>query len=599
MNGSLLDLFSSRMEQKAARARKLGGKRVNWGGHGLRFVRTPGGKTHFGEEIGEAIITDAEGGDRHLRHLRVTQDSLSQDMLRLVSPHEDRGTEYRVGQYSDGSGWFVQTSDMTNTDAVLMDGADLTEVLTELDRQHGARLKHQKPPATPKSPTLDEHKVIINPALMETLQTLREMNRTKGQKRTPLAQEKFDAEYKKQVTLAKARLLKNKIKAPIKSEPQLMAFIGSLVAGTEATDLNVSPLAIGGRSAATLTGMRRATIAELDALKVPPKYRAFQVYVPVKKGSTLQYKVWHPKPGDPNNRYKWTNVFTEAHEKAAKSDKFGRCRALSKAMASPKVVKEIADKMNDPNPKVADAAVVVMVMALFGVRVGSSQDGGYTIDKATKERIKTYGATTLEKRHYTITGNTITLNFLGKDGQPNTGSYTDPVLAAALRKRLRSLKPDERVTPGATSSNTMSFLNARIAPLAGVGHMVNKDLRTIVANRVAATTIKAILAERNGKKITTLDEFMVARDRIAKAVATSISNTPTVALGAYIDPQTLGTVGTFSDAEVAGYKKPRGKLPVTAKKEFPREGLGPDELTALDDIDPFLWYALTDNASLL
>lgn len=141
-----------------------------------------------------------------------------------------------------------------------------------------------------------------------------------------------------------------------------------------------------------------------------------------------------------------------------------------------------------------------------------------------------YGASTLRKRHLTLSGKRVELSFRGKGGKEIACALDDASLARALG-RLIAL-PGRRLLQyrdedGAVSPVRAGEINAYLRRISGLP-ISSKDLRMLAANAAAAELLLAsdVVATESGKKRQLAD--------IMRAISERLVNTPAVVRKSYV-----------------------------------------------------------------
>jgi DNA topoisomerase-1 len=176
------------------------------------------------------------------------------------------------------------------------------------------------------------------------------------------------------------------------------------------------------------------------------------------------------------------------------------------------------DLQADPGDAEFALAAAVVMIDRASLRVGSPE---YTRENGS------YGALTLRRRHLTLQGGQMTLQFTAKGGKKVKKAVND--------RKLLKLLQDVNDVPGATllswiddDGNAKSLssqqLNAYLAEISGQDGVTAKTFRTW-----AGTLAAFKCAELGGQTI---------KD-IAMAAAARLHNTPTVARNSYIHPAVI------------------------------------------------------------
>lgn len=231
-----------------------------------------------------------------------------------------------------------------------------------------------------------------------------------------------------------------------------------------------------------------------------------------------------------NAAKKWERVkkFDKKAEKAI--EKFGKAMQDKKASTRDR-----------------DAAAIMAIIGKTGLRPGST--GGL---KSTGHR----GISTLSADNVKVTGDMVSLEFVGKSGKTNKTQIQDPALAQYLQERMKGKAGDdllfearEKDLPGAMKA-------------AGVSGFKPKDFRTRKAGQISAGALAGVddppPLPANAKKAKSLIAKRVKE--VSAMVAEKLNNTPAMAKKAYIDPAIFQAWATAIGAEkylaTAAVKKP-------------------------------------------
>ena len=174
-----------------------------------------------------------------------------------------------------------------------------------------------------------------------------------------------------------------------------------------------------------------------------------------------------------------------------------------------------------------------------------------------------YGATTLQKRHVTVTRDGIVFDYIAKEGKRRTITVRDQ----AVRSVVRAL-----ITSDSTSSTLFSFqdgdawrplhsheVSSYIANRAG-GHFTAKEFRTW-----NATVLMALLLA-NADPAPTARGRKSAITAAVRGVADWLGDTPTVARSSYIDPRVISRYS--SDGQLTAVPPLPAVLPAAAEAEI-------------------------------
>jgi len=180
----------------------------------------------------------------------------------------------------------------------------------------------------------------------------------------------------------------------------------------------------------------------------------------------------------------------------------------------PKILRKVEKVLahGQPDSKDMGIAVVIALMFYCGFRIGN--------EKYFKEN-KSYGLTTLEKRHVKVHSDRVSIKFVGKKGVINVSECHHQHIVSYLDSKLRKLKPTDRVFH-AISSNDVNEYIKNIVP-----DITSKDIRTWNANRLFMEFMKLpdVATSKNPEK------------RALEMVALHLHHTPTVCKSSYIHPE--------------------------------------------------------------
>ena len=167
-------------------------------------------------------------------------------------------------------------------------------------------------------------------------------------------------------------------------------------------------------------------------------------------------------------------------------------------------------------------AIAFKIMDSTLMRIGNKR---YTLEN------KSYGLSTLEKRHVNIDNNTITFAYKGKKGVFQKKSWKDKVQAKLLGKLLqikgKSLfHLDKKICEGSFCGRTFNAYLQNHCP----GKISCKDIRIWGASREAFNLLSQT---KQGKDLNTRKKQL---NEVIKTVAKQLGNTKTVSQNYYIHP---------------------------------------------------------------
>ena len=177
------------------------------------------------------------------------------------------------------------------------------------------------------------------------------------------------------------------------------------------------------------------------------------------------------------------------------------------------------DLHTEGDNKHKQVAMALMLVVECGIRIGS--------EKYKKEN-KSFGATTLEPRHFTIKKDVVSVNFKGKKGVQNTGKIRSKRLSRNLRIKKRTFRSNEPIFAYRRVDNWYTLKAADVNRyLKRFGNFTSKNFRTWVANLQFITQVVSF--ESHDKKD---KNVKVAIEKVAD----KLNNTPAVCKKNYIDP---------------------------------------------------------------
>lgn len=267
-----------------------------------------------------------------------------------------------------------------------------------------------------------------------------------------------------------------------------------------------------------------ATLERIRSLVIPPAWT--DVWIAPKAGCHIQ-ATGRDARGRKQYRYHpdWNTAQTEG--------KFDRMIPFGRAL--PRLRKRIEhDLAKRGLPKDKVLAAVIRMLEITLIRVGNEEYARTN---------KSFGLTTLQKRHVTLTGAGAVFSFRGKSGKMHQTGFHDRRLARIVRacadlrgQRLLQYVDAEGQTHAVTSGDVNDYLREAMGD-----DFTAKDFRTWFGTVGAARALCAQEAPQ--------DEAAAkqAISTCVKAVAGVLGNTPAVCRKAYIHPTVLAA---FTDGRL-------------------------------------------------
>lgn len=253
----------------------------------------------------------------------------------------------------------------------------------------------------------------------------------------------------------------------------------------------------------------RDEIDRLNAIALPPAYQ--RAWFCCDPNGHVQATGFDEKG---RKQYRYHPAFREAQEAA----KFDRCASFGERLPRLRAQVE-ADLKRRGLSKERAVAAVVRLLDLGRVRVGNE-------DYARTN--KSFGATTLRKRHAAVRGNTLRLRYRAKSGRTCTVTLTDRSLSRFV-KRVHDL-PGQHLfgwidEAGETRPVTSTDVNDYIRAAMGDAFTA-KHFRTWGASVIA---FQALVAAGGRLPLKAMLEPVVA----------ALGNTPAVARKSYVHPRLI------------------------------------------------------------
>lgn len=268
----------------------------------------------------------------------------------------------------------------------------------------------------------------------------------------------------------------------------------------------------------------RETLARIRKLAIPPAYT--DVWICLDPLGHLQ-ATGRDERGRKQYRYhpRWKEVRDET--------KYGRMLAFGRAL--PRIRKRVdADLAQRGLTRTKVLAAIVRLLEATLIRIGN--------DEYAKTN-KSFGLTTLRKRHVDVEGGAVRFEFKAKSGRLHRAAFRDRRIARIVRScqdlpgyRLFQYVDDE----GERHSVGSAEVNEYLREISGQDFTA-KDFRTWAGTLLAA---KILAADPDPQAPPT----KVAVVRCIEQVAVQLGNTPAVCRACYVHP---GVVGAFLDGDLA------------------------------------------------
>jgi DNA topoisomerase-1 len=263
-----------------------------------------------------------------------------------------------------------------------------------------------------------------------------------------------------------------------------------------------------------------AKVGRIEQLAIPPAWK--DVWISPSAKARLQ-ATGYDKAG--RKQYLYHADFRTAQEQAKYDNLIRFAEKLPELRAS---MAEHIDKDELDRERVS--AIALRLINLGWFRVGSERHA---------RESRTYGITTLTRRHVDVRGHRVRLNFRGKHSIQVRSEIVDEELAGAMRELLK-LPGGARVFryewEGTLYNLTSGRLNDYVKTYLGA-EFTAKDFRTWGGTLLAAIAL-AEHAQRHGFPETKTDEKRSVNAAMRR-VAQQLGNTPAVCRASYVSPAVI------------------------------------------------------------
>lgn len=242
------------------------------------------------------------------------------------------------------------------------------------------------------------------------------------------------------------------------------------------------------------------------------------------KGSWLMSWTNITKSGRKSPQYRYTQEFLDQNA----DNKFERITAIEPHIEKIKAFLTKAVSTKTLSQKDREAAGIANIIRETGLR---------PTDNADSVKHGHYGIASLQARHCTIKGDTVHLDFIGKEGVRNRTVVREPANVALLKELLGVVSGKDFLFKNASSNDAGDVLKKISEKVGGPKDIKLKDLRTLKATqlgREVARNYEAPTLTGNEKK----DTKMLKRAMLEMSAEVSkvLNNQPMQAFKSYIHP---------------------------------------------------------------
>lgn len=278
------------------------------------------------------------------------------------------------------------------------------------------------------------------------------------------------------------------------------------------------------------------TLARIRALVIPPAWT--DVWICPRPAGHIQAT---GRDAQSRKQYRYHADWSEGRSSA----KFDRLPDFARAL--PRLRRRVDEDLARRGPCREKAlATTVRLLEITLIRVGNQEYA---------RRNRSFGLTTLHKRHLEVDGAALVFAFRGKSGVEHSVTVRDRRLARVL-KALRELPGQHlfkyRDANGALIAVRSEDVNAYIHEVMGEDFSA-KDFRTWAATVSAARALRECQPPASGA------EAKRQANRCLKAVAGLLGNTPAVCRSAYVHPRVFqlhetGELAALPGPDAAGFE---------------------------------------------
>jgi DNA topoisomerase-1 len=310
------------------------------------------------------------------------------------------------------------------------------------------------------------------------------------------------------------------------------------------------------------------TLERIDALKVPPAWR--DVHIAASARSAIQAFGWDARG---RRQYRYHERSVERGERR----KHYRVRRLAREL--PRIRGRLAEDFErDDWSREHVASVAVRLLSEGFFRVGS--------ERYVKEN-RTFGLTTLRRRHVRVDGSTITFAFPGKGAKRQWRVIDDRSLARAMERLLKAkgARLFRYRSESGWANLTARDVNDYVRTITGQRYTA-KDFRTW-GGTLRFATVLAELGTADTARGRTHNVTMAVR-----LVAAELGNTPAICRKSYVHPiliaryldagETIGPIATRQRSSPTAHQPEERALIRFLDRHFPerRRRMREDERSA-------------------
>lgn len=181
-----------------------------------------------------------------------------------------------------------------------------------------------------------------------------------------------------------------------------------------------------------------------------------------------------------------------------------------------KLRRSVFKDMDSENEKTMIVATIVRIIDKTGERVGNEAS---TINGH-------YGISHIMKKHIKVSGNDITLEYVGKSGVEHKVTFTDDKVARNLKKLMKINDGEVFVT-----SDGLSIKSTQVNTYLEQFDITSKDLRGFKVNKLMSERLRRMSKPKDEKEIKRVF------NEVLRKVAEEIGHTPGICRSNYLLPE--------------------------------------------------------------
>jgi|TARA_B110000902_G_scaffold263801_1_gene343731 DNA topoisomerase-1 len=290
------------------------------------------------------------------------------------------------------------------------------------------------------------------------------------------------------------------------------------------------------------TKIEKSIVKNISAgLYIPPAYTDVKINMNRKdKVLAIGY--------DDKNRPQY--IYNKIHTKRRSKKKFYHMIEFGESYN--KIMRQVKrDLHTEGDSKNKQISMALMLVVECGIRIGNEK---------YRDENNSFGATTLEPRHFKIKGDVVSVDFIGKKGVRNTGKIRSKRLSRTIKMKKRTFRSSEPIFAYRNKSKWFTLKSTDVNRyLKKFGNFSAKNFRTWVAN---LSFITELMKCENNETITQRKNNITSATKI---VAEKLNNTISVCKLNYIDPHVIDVYQNDHKLFQGSFKNASGKEDISER----------------------------------